>query len=72
MLLWKNLYIMSKINWENYTISHDYSSIAMSSSNSRLRAFFADHPRLMGVLFAACLLLSQAGTAAAGNGGGTW
>ncbi|MFC4437971.1 MULTISPECIES: DUF7503 family protein [Natrialbaceae] len=44
----------------------------MSSSNGRLQAFFAEHPRLMGVLFAACLLLSQAGTVAAGNGGGTW
>jgi hypothetical protein len=40
----------------------------MSKANS-----FVDHvasnPRLMGVLFAICLLLSQAGTAAAGNGG---
>ncbi|WP_306058770.1 DUF7503 family protein [Natronococcus wangiae] len=44
----------------------------MSSSNGQLRAFLAEHPRLMGVLFTACLLLSQAGTVAAGNGGGTW
>lgn len=50
---------------------------AMSSNNDTLRTFLTDHPRLIGVLFAACLLLSQVGTAAAdvgiaGNGGGTW
>jgi hypothetical protein len=44
----------------------------MSESNSQLRAFFAEHPRLMGVLFSACLLLSQSGTVAAGNGGVTF
>ncbi|WP_455363922.1 DUF7503 family protein [Natronococcus wangiae] len=31
--------------------------------------YLASNPRLMGVLFTVCLLLSQAGTAAAGNGG---
>jgi hypothetical protein len=41
----------------------------MSDSNSELQSLLADHPRLMGVLFALALLLSQAGTAAAGNGG---
>ncbi|MDG5819840.1 hypothetical protein [Natronococcus sp. A-GB7] len=50
---------------------------AMSSSNNALRTVLTEHPRLIGVLFAACLLLSQVGTAAAdvgiaGNGGGTW
>ena len=44
----------------------------MSESKSQIRTFFAEHPRLMGVLFAACILLSQAGTAVAGNGGGTY
>lgn len=50
---------------------------AMPSNNDTLRTFLTEHPRLIGVLFAACLLLSQVGTAAAdvgiaGNGGGTW
>lgn len=29
--------------------------------------YLSEHPRLMGVLFTALLLLSQAGSAAAGN-----
>lgn len=49
----------------------------MSSNDDALRTFLREHPRVMGVLFAGCLLLSQIGTAAAdvgiaGNGGGTW
>ncbi|AGB39218.1 DUF7503 family protein [Natronococcus occultus] len=49
----------------------------MSSNDKTLRTFLTEHPRLLGVLFAGCLLLSQVGTAAAdlgiaGNGGGTW
>ncbi|MDG5760823.1 hypothetical protein QA600_15915 [Natronococcus sp. A-GB1] len=49
----------------------------MPSNNDMLRTFLAEHPRLIGALFATCLLLSQVGTAAAdvgiaGNGGGTW
>ncbi|MCU4741603.1 hypothetical protein OB955_22265 [Halobacteria archaeon AArc-m2/3/4] len=41
---------------------------AMSETN-KLTAFLTDNPRLMGVLFTICLLLSQAGSAAAANGG---
>ncbi|MEY7850496.1 hypothetical protein AB7C87_15010 [Natrarchaeobius sp. A-rgal3] len=44
----------------------------MSDSNHSLRAFLADHPRLMGVLFAMTLVVSQAGTVAAGNNGSIW
>jgi hypothetical protein len=44
----------------------------MSESKRQLRTVLAEHPRLMGVLFSACLLLSQVGTVAAGNGGGTY
>ncbi|WP_425499297.1 DUF7503 family protein [Natronosalvus caseinilyticus] len=38
------------------------------AENSSLTATLANNPRLMGVLFMICLLLSQAGTVAAGNG----
>ena len=41
----------------------------MTPSNTSVRSFLADHPRMMGVLFAMLLLVSQAGTVAAGNGG---
>ena len=41
----------------------------MSDSNSSVTAYLAEHPRLMGALFTICLLLSQAGTVAAGNNG---
>ena len=41
----------------------------MTSSNTSVRSFLADHPRMMGVLFAMLLLLSRTGTVAAGNGG---
>jgi hypothetical protein len=44
----------------------------MSERKDQLRAVLAEHPRLMGVLFSVCLLLSQAGTVAGGNGGGTY
>ncbi|WP_279387182.1 DUF7503 family protein [Natrarchaeobius oligotrophus] len=44
----------------------------MSNSNTTLRAFLADHPRLMGVLFAMALVVSQTGTVAAGNNGSIW
>lgn len=35
---------------------------------SKLRSYLAENPKMTGVLFAALLLLSQAGTVAAGNG----
>lgn len=38
----------------------------MSESN-RLTAYLTDNPRMIGVLFTLVLLLSQAGSAAAGN-----
>ncbi|WP_449272282.1 DUF7503 family protein [Halostagnicola larsenii] len=41
----------------------------MSNSKTQLAKRLAERPRLMGVLFTICLLLSQAGTVAAGNGG---
>ncbi len=37
-------------------------------AESDIAAFVREHPRMMGVLFTLTLLLSQAGTVAAGNG----
>ncbi|MFW6045708.1 MAG: DUF7503 family protein [Natronomonas sp.] len=37
-------------------------------SDTKPVAFLKEHPRMMGVLFTMMLLLSQAGTVAAGNG----
>jgi hypothetical protein len=34
--------------------------------------FFKNHPRMMGVLFTLCVLLTQAGNVAAANGGGIY
>ena len=43
----------------------------MSESDSgTVAAYLKDNPRMMGVLFTMLLLLSQAGTVAASNGGG--
>ena len=38
------------------------------SEHNALTEFLAEHPRMIGVLFAMCLLLSQAGAVAGGNG----
>jgi len=38
-------------------------------SDSTMAAYLKENPRLMGVLFTLLLLLSQAGTVAAGGGG---
>ena len=38
----------------------------MTSTDS-LKAYLADHPRMIGALFAIMMLLSQAGTVAAGG-----
>lgn len=43
----------------------------MEKTNSKLSEFLVEHPRMMGVLFTLMLLLSQVGTAAAGQSGGT-
>jgi hypothetical protein len=40
-------------------------------SDDTLAAYLAEHPKLTGVLFTTMLLLSQAGTALAGQGTGT-
>ena len=39
--------------------------------NHELKAFLAEHPRMMGVLFTLMLLLTQIGTVAAHQAGGT-
>lgn len=41
----------------------------MSKTDRSIGEFLAQHPRLMGVLFTMLLLLSQAGTVVAKNGG---
>lgn len=38
------------------------------SEHNALTEFMADHPRMIGALFALCMLLTQAGAVAAGNG----
>jgi hypothetical protein len=39
----------------------------MSDDNSALVSYLTDNPRMMGALFTIVLLLSQAGSALAGN-----
>lgn len=39
-------------------------------SDSTIKAYLAEHPKMTGVLFTALMLLSQAGTVIAGNHGG--
>ncbi|MHB9286997.1 hypothetical protein ACKVMT_08135 [Halobacteriales archaeon Cl-PHB] len=36
-------------------------------TDSKMAEFLAEHPKLMGVLFTTFVLLTQAGTVAAGN-----
>ena len=43
----------------------------MSGSNRSLDEWLADHPRMLGALFTMILVLTQAGTVAAG-GGSAW
>ncbi|WP_229121628.1 DUF7503 family protein [Halapricum desulfuricans] len=38
----------------------------MSHPESEVKAFLAEHPKMIGVLFTTLLLLTQAGAAAAG------
>ncbi|WP_255196052.1 DUF7503 family protein [Halorarius litoreus] len=40
-------------------------------SDSTLATYVAEHPKMAGVLFTMLLVLSQAGTVMAGNGGTT-
>ncbi|MFB6122153.1 MAG: hypothetical protein ABEJ78_01670 [Haloferacaceae archaeon] len=40
------------------------------NDDTKVATYLKENPRMMGVLFTALLLLSQAGTVAAGNGGG--
>ncbi|MGB9932368.1 DUF7503 family protein [Haloarcula amylolytica] len=37
-------------------------------SDTTMREYLAEHPKMAGALFTLLMLLSQAGTAAAGNG----
>ena len=39
-------------------------------SDTTIAAYLRENPKLMGVLFTMCLLLSQAGTVAANNSSG--
>lgn len=38
------------------------------SENDAVTEYLAENPQMVGALFTMCLLLSQAGTVAAGNG----
>jgi hypothetical protein len=64
-------YIYYQIFSKNYISLPADRSVAMSESDSgTVAAYLNDNPRMMGVLFTMLLLLSQAGTVAASNGGG--
>ena len=53
---------------EKFNLNPTYVSVVMSDNDTNAVAeYLANHPRAMGVLFTALLLLSQAGSAAAGN-----
>lgn len=41
---------------------------AMSDTDGSMAAYLAEHPRMIGVLFAILLAISQAGTAAGNHG----
>lgn len=53
---------------ENYKYSPLFNPHAMSEAHDALTDFLAQHPRMLGVLFTATLLLSSAGAAAARGG----
>lgn len=43
-----------------------------SDDDGAVVQYLSDHPRMMGVLFSALVLLSQAGAVAAGNNAGIY
>lgn len=43
----------------------------MESNSSSMAAYLAEHPKMVGVLFTMLILLSQAGSAVAGQAGTT-
>lgn len=43
----------------------------MESTSSTMKAYLAEHPKMVGVLFTMMILLSQAGAAVAGTGATT-
>lgn len=43
----------------------------MSSTSSEMKAYLAEHPRMVGVLFTMMVLISQAGAVAASGGTAT-
>ena len=58
----------------NYHLEKDISTgyhetDAMSESNDTLSTYLEENPRMIGVLFAICLLLTQTGNVAAAAGG---
>lgn len=44
----------------------------MSETDNAAKKWLANHPRMIGVLFTMVLLLTQAGSVAARNGGGCY
>jgi hypothetical protein len=53
---------------EKFNINSQYVSTVMSDNDTNAVAtYLAEHPRAMGILFTALLLLSQAGSVAAAN-----
>ena len=53
---------------ENFILKRADVPIVMSENDTNAVAqYLSEHPRAMGVLFTALLLLSQAGSAVAGN-----
>lgn len=43
----------------------------MADQNKSAREYLAENPRMLGVLFVTCMLLTQAGNALAANSGST-
>lgn len=47
-------------------------SDAQTNSGGQFVEYLKNHPRMMGILFTVCLLLTQSGNVAAANGGGVY
>lgn len=58
-------------NWEKYIINQAHLHHVMADQDSSARQYLAENPRMLGVLFTAVLLLTQAGNVLAANGGTT-
>ncbi len=63
------LFISHQYHLEKSMLMPFHVTDAMTDSNDTLTAYLAENPRMVGVLFTICLLLTQTGSAAAACGG---